>query len=153
MRLLDLHYCSAGRRHLRRAVTVVAASAQPGVDASSSSTSTSSSSSTATVPSNKFSSSAPSIIKIPSSIHEVDNGKILGFGAELSEDHPVRALPKCSSWQLLPRLNRGAAQADACRIWICSTHVHMALLQQHQQCQQLLQLDKASKFFSSMLSR
>lgn len=31
---------------------------------------------------------ARAIIKVPSSIHEVDNGKILGFGADLSEDHP-----------------------------------------------------------------
>ena len=29
-------------------------------------------------------------IRIPQSLKEVDNGKILGFGAELSEDHPVR---------------------------------------------------------------
>lgn len=28
-------------------------------------------------------------IKIPTSLHEVDNGKILGFGADLAEDHPV----------------------------------------------------------------
>ena len=28
-------------------------------------------------------------IKIPKSIEDVDNGKILGFGADLSEDHPV----------------------------------------------------------------
>lgn len=28
-------------------------------------------------------------IKIPMSLHEVDNGKILGFGADLAEDHPV----------------------------------------------------------------
>jgi hypothetical protein len=27
--------------------------------------------------------------KIPRSIHEVDNGSILGFGANLAEDHPV----------------------------------------------------------------
>lgn len=27
-------------------------------------------------------------VPIPSSIHEVDNGKILGFGAELGEEHP-----------------------------------------------------------------
>lgn len=26
---------------------------------------------------------------MPRSIHDVDNGKILGFGAELAEDHPV----------------------------------------------------------------
>ncbi|WIA37157.1 hypothetical protein OEZ86_014117 [Tetradesmus obliquus] len=75
---------ASGRRNLRRAVVLVAASAPPSVDANSSSTS---SSSTATAPS-KASSSAPSIVKIPRSIHEVDNGKILGFGAELSEDHP-----------------------------------------------------------------
>jgi hypothetical protein len=28
-------------------------------------------------------------VKVPRSIHDVDNGKILGFGADLSEDHPV----------------------------------------------------------------
>lgn len=28
-------------------------------------------------------------IVIPKSIHDVDNGKILGFGADLAEDHPV----------------------------------------------------------------
>lgn len=32
---------------------------------------------------------------IPRSIKEVDNGKILGFGADLAEDHPV-----CSSYTL-----------------------------------------------------
>ncbi len=32
------------------------------------------------------SSSAP--VRVPASIRDVDNGKILGFGAELSEDHP-----------------------------------------------------------------
>ena len=32
---------------------------------------------------------APPPIKVPKSIHDVDNGKILGFGADLSEDHPV----------------------------------------------------------------
>ncbi|KAK9823527.1 hypothetical protein WJX72_003415 [[Myrmecia] bisecta] len=31
---------------------------------------------------------AVSEVRIPSSLREVDNGKILGFGAELSEDHP-----------------------------------------------------------------
>ncbi|GMH42692.1 hypothetical protein BSKO_10611 [Bryopsis sp. KO-2023] len=30
----------------------------------------------------------PTSINIPKSLHEVDNGKILGFGAELAEDHP-----------------------------------------------------------------
>ncbi|KIZ03637.1 phenylalanine-4-hydroxylase [Monoraphidium neglectum] len=30
----------------------------------------------------------PGLIRVPSSIHEVDNGKILGFGADLAEDHP-----------------------------------------------------------------
>lgn len=30
----------------------------------------------------------PELIRVPSSIHEVDNGKILGFGAELADDHP-----------------------------------------------------------------
>lgn len=28
-------------------------------------------------------------VRVPRSIHDVDNGKILGFGAELAEDHPV----------------------------------------------------------------
>lgn len=28
-------------------------------------------------------------LKLPHSLEEVDNGKILGFGADLSEDHPV----------------------------------------------------------------
>jgi hypothetical protein len=31
----------------------------------------------------------PPPIRVPESIHDVDNGKILGFGADLSEDHPV----------------------------------------------------------------
>ncbi|KAF6264826.1 Biopterin-dependent aromatic amino acid hydroxylase-domain-containing protein [Scenedesmus sp. NREL 46B-D3] len=77
----------AGLHRLRSAPRVVAASAasaQPGVDGTSS---TNSSSSTASTPSRTIS-SAPSLIKIPRSIHEVDNGKILGFGADLSEDHP-----------------------------------------------------------------
>jgi hypothetical protein len=30
----------------------------------------------------------PELIRVPKSIHEVDNGKILGFGADLAEDHP-----------------------------------------------------------------
>ena len=29
------------------------------------------------------------VIRVPNSIHDVDNGKILGFGADLAEDHPV----------------------------------------------------------------
>jgi hypothetical protein len=31
------------------------------------------------------------VIRVPRSIHDVDNGKILGFGADLAEDHPVGA--------------------------------------------------------------
>lgn len=27
-------------------------------------------------------------VRVPASIHEVDNGKVLGFGPNLSEDHP-----------------------------------------------------------------
>lgn len=27
-------------------------------------------------------------IKVPQSIHDIDNGKILGFGADLAEGHP-----------------------------------------------------------------
>jgi hypothetical protein len=38
----------------------------------------------------------PAVVAIPRSIHDVDNGKILGFGAELAEDHPVSC---CSSRQ------------------------------------------------------
>lgn len=33
--------------------------------------------------------SSSNIIIVPKSIHDVDNGKILGFGADLAEDHPV----------------------------------------------------------------
>lgn len=36
-----------------------------------------------------------SSIKIPKSIGDVDNGKILGFGADLSEDHPVSITNCC----------------------------------------------------------
>ena len=32
----------------------------------------------------------PASIKIPRSLREVDNGKILGFGADLAADHPVK---------------------------------------------------------------
>jgi hypothetical protein len=31
------------------------------------------------------------LLKVPRSIHDVDNGKILGFGEGLAEDHPVSA--------------------------------------------------------------
>jgi hypothetical protein len=86
----------AGPRQLRQPRRVLAASAQPSADASSSSAS-SSSSSKATAPSST-SSSAPGVIKIPRSIHEVDNGKILGFGADLSEDHPVCGTANCRAY-------------------------------------------------------
>lgn len=33
---------------------------------------------------------APASPQIPQTLSEVDNGKILGFGADLAEDHPVR---------------------------------------------------------------
>lgn len=37
--------------------------------------------------------------KRPLSIHDVDNGKLLGFGADLAEDHPVRPhLSYCQSF-------------------------------------------------------
>lgn len=32
--------------------------------------------------------------KIPQSLSEIDNGKILGFGSDLAVDHPVRLLPR-----------------------------------------------------------
>ena len=32
--------------------------------------------------------SPPAQLRIPTSIHDVDNGNILGFGSSLSEDHP-----------------------------------------------------------------
>ena len=31
------------------------------------------------------------VVKVPQSIHDVDNGAILGFGADLDADHPVSA--------------------------------------------------------------
>lgn len=34
----------------------------------------------------------PVLRKIPKSLSEVDSGKILGFGADLAEDHPVKPL-------------------------------------------------------------
>lgn len=40
---------------------------------------------------NKADAAAASIVAVPRSIHDVDNGKILGFGADLAEDHPVGA--------------------------------------------------------------
>ena len=35
-------------------------------------------------------------IRVPLSLREVDNGKILGFGADLAEDHPVGYAVACS---------------------------------------------------------
>ena len=34
---------------------------------------------------------------IPQTLSEVDNGKLLGFGAELAEDHPVRSAKLCQA--------------------------------------------------------
>ncbi len=45
-------------------------------------------------------------LSIPQSLAEVDNGKIMGFAADLAEDHPVSVL----SWEMLQCL--GA-------YWIC----------------------------------
>ena len=36
------------------------------------------------------------LARIPGSLADIDNGKILGFGADLAEDHPVR----CDGLQL-----------------------------------------------------
>lgn len=36
-------------------------------------------------------------VPVPRSLEEVDNGRILGFGADLSEDHPVSFL-LASQW-------------------------------------------------------
>ena len=33
-------------------------------------------------------------LRIPRCLAEIDNGKILGFGADLAEDHPVRPLAR-----------------------------------------------------------
>lgn len=38
----------------------------------------------------------PVIRKVPRSLSEIDNGKILGFGADLAKDHPVSAY--CIAW-------------------------------------------------------
>lgn len=38
-----------------------------------------------------------SIVAVPKSIRDVDNGKILGFGADLAEDHPVGHGVVCAS--------------------------------------------------------
>lgn len=43
------------------------------------------------VPAHALSSSVevrPAAVRVPRSIEEVDNGKVLGFGPDLSEDHP-----------------------------------------------------------------
>lgn len=42
----------------------------------------------ATAQSTPKASEAPAAVKIPRSLQEVDNGKILGYGAELAEGHP-----------------------------------------------------------------
>ena len=34
-------------------------------------------------------------LRIPRSLAEVDKGQIMGFGADLAEDHPVRCCPHC----------------------------------------------------------
>lgn len=45
---------------------------------------------------------SPASLRIPKSIAEVDNGKILGFGADLAEDHPVGICFLLSVQNLVP---------------------------------------------------
>jgi hypothetical protein len=80
---------------------------------------------------------APAIIKVPTSIHEVDNGKILGFGADLSEDHPVRpaSKPAAAAAALAGASKPAAAAAALAGAVVGSKHTSL----QHQRWQRLWQ--------------
>ena len=43
-------------------------------------------------------------LRIPRCLAEIDNGKILGFGADLSEDHPARLCSLASACRCAPPL-------------------------------------------------
>lgn len=49
----------------------------------------------------------PVALRIPKNLAEVDNGKLLGFGAELSEDHPVRTASLLLPYHAAARLRVG----------------------------------------------
>jgi hypothetical protein len=73
---------------IKKVTTTTAAAAPAGGDGARLSSSSVSTTAAPPSPSSAAAPAAPPLVRVPASIHEVDNGKILGFGADLAEDHP-----------------------------------------------------------------
>jgi hypothetical protein len=68
----------------------------------------------------------PAPLHIPRSLAEVDNGKVLGFGADLAEDHPGYA--DAAYKQVRPAVGAACAARVCGGLWACTACVSTALI-------------------------